>query len=92
MTVPPEQPLPAQQQYQCPSCGAALEFAPGTAGMVCPYCQARLDIAAPAAGSPKHDYPAYAAQPHTAVAELPAFDVTCKNCGSSRQQSAIAAR
>jgi hypothetical protein len=60
--------------------------------MVCPYCQARLDIAVPTAGSLKQDYRVYAAQPHTAVAELPAFEVTCKNCGSTRQQSAIAAR
>jgi uncharacterized protein YbaR (Trm112 family) len=60
--------------------------------MVCPYCQAKLDIVAPQAGSPKHDYAAYTAQPHTAVAQLPAFSLTCKNCGSSQQQSAIAAR
>ncbi|HYO20422.1 MAG TPA: hypothetical protein VES02_17350 [Dermatophilaceae bacterium] len=81
-----------QHQYQCPSCGAALEFAPGTTGMVCPYCQARLDIALPLAGSVKHDYRAYALQPHTVVAELPAFSLTCKNCGSAQQQSAIAGR
>ena len=81
-----------QDQYQCPSCGAALEFAPGTAGMTCPYCQARLDIAPPEAGSPKHDYLAYAGQPHTAVADLPAFNLTCRNCGSGQQQIAIAAR
>jgi len=81
-----------QHQYKCPSCGAALEFAPGTAGMVCPYCQARLDIAVPATGSPKHDYLAYAGQPHTAVAQLPAFNLTCRNCGSAQQQGAIAGR
>jgi len=84
--------LPGQHQYACPSCGAALEFAPGTAGMACPYCQAKLDIAVPQAGSPKHDYFAYAGQPHTAVAQLPAFSLTCRNCGSAQQQSAIAAR
>jgi len=81
-----------QHQYKCPSCGAALEFAPGTAGMVCPYCQARLDIAVPATGSPKHDYLAYAGQPHTAVTQLPAFNLTCRNCGSAQQQGAIAGR
>jgi DNA-directed RNA polymerase subunit RPC12/RpoP len=88
----PRQPHTGQDQYQCPSCGAALEFAPGTAGMVCPYCQARLDIAAPGTGSPKHDYSAYAAHPHTALAQLPLFTLTCGNCGSTQQQSAIAAR
>ena len=81
-----------QHQYKCPSCGASLEFAPGTAAMVCPYCQARLDIALPEAGSAKHDYVAYAGQPHTPVAQLPAFSLSCDNCGSAQQQSAIAAR
>ena len=84
--------LPGQHQYACPSCGAALEFAPGTAGMVCPYCEAKLDIAVPAAGSPKHDYLAYAGQPHTAVTRLPAFELTCRNCGSAQQLTAIAGR
>jgi predicted RNA-binding Zn-ribbon protein involved in translation (DUF1610 family) len=79
-------------QYQCPSCGAALEFAPGTAGMVCPYCQAKLDIAAPAAGSPKHAYAAYAAVPHTAVAELSPFSLTCRSCGNPQQTTAVAGR
>ncbi|MEP7194458.1 MAG: hypothetical protein ABI903_16555 [Actinomycetota bacterium] len=88
----PGEPLAGQHQYKCPSCGAALEFAPGTAGMVCPYCQAKLDIAVPQADSPKHGYLAYAGQPHTAVARLPAFNLTCANCGSTQQQSAIAAR
>jgi len=60
--------------------------------MVCPYCQARLDIAVPATGSPKHDYLAYAGQPHTAVTQLPAFNLTCRNCGSAQQQGAIAGR
>jgi hypothetical protein len=81
-----------QHQYQCPSCGAALQFAPGTAGMVCPYCQAKLDIDLPVAGSPKNDYLTYTGQPHTPVAQLPAFSLTCRNCGSAQQQVAIAGR
>jgi len=84
--------LPGQHQYACASCGAALEFAPGTAGLVCPYCQARLDIAVSEAGSPKHDYGAYAGQPHTPVAELPAFNLACRNCGNTQQVTAIAGR
>ncbi|MBE3075124.1 MAG: hypothetical protein IMZ75_09270, partial [Actinobacteria bacterium] len=90
MTVLPGQGQAGQNQYACPSCGAALEFAPGTAGMVCPYCEATLDIAVPGAGSPKHDYAAYAGQPHMAVTQLPAFNLTCRNCGSAQQQTAIA--
>ena len=60
--------------------------------MVCPYCEAKLDIAVPQAGSPKHDYAAYLAEPHTPVAELPPFDVACRNCGSTQQTTAISGR
>jgi hypothetical protein len=60
--------------------------------MVCPYCQATLDIAVPAAGSPKHDYVAYAGQPRTAATALPEFDLSCRNCGSAQQMTAIAGR
>ena len=41
---PPSAPGPVSHQYACPSCGAALEFQPGTAGLSCPYCKAKLDI------------------------------------------------
>jgi uncharacterized protein YbaR (Trm112 family) len=60
--------------------------------MACPYCQVRLDITAPQAGSPKHDYVAYAGQQRTPVAALPAFDLSCRNCGSAQQMTAIAGR
>ena len=62
-----------QHQYACPSCGAALEVVPGTAGLACPYCGTRLGIAAPEAPSHKQDYVSYAALGHPPVAELPAF-------------------
>ena len=79
-------------QYKCPSCGAALEFAPGAEGMSCPYCKARLNLDGPQAGSPKQDYAAYVAEAHPAVTTLPAFSLTCSNCGSAQQMSAIAGR
>lgn len=92
MSIEPAQGQAGHSQYACPSCGAALEFAPGTAGMACPYCQARLDIDVPQTGSPKHDYLAYASSPHTAVTSLAPFSVTCRNCGSTAQMTAIAGR
>jgi hypothetical protein len=60
--------------------------------MVCPYCQAKLDIAMPETGSPKHDFAAYIAQPHTRVADLPPFSLNCRNCGSAQERTAIAGR
>ena len=85
------QAAPGQHQYACPSCGAALEFRPGTSSMTCPYCghQAVIDAAVE---SGKHDYVAYANAPHTPVTELPPFTVSCRNCGSSQTTTAIAGR
>ena len=87
------------QQYACTGCGAALEFAPGTTGLVCPYCQAQQALSpeqASPAGSTvalgKHDYFAYRALPHTAVAELPAFQLACRGCGSTNSTTAVSAR
>jgi uncharacterized protein YbaR (Trm112 family) len=60
--------------------------------MVCPYCQARLDLDQPDAGTSKLDYVAYAGQRHTPVAQLPAFNLQCRNCGSAQEMTAIAGR
>lgn len=90
MTVLPE--TVGAHQFTCPNCGAALEFAPGTAGMVCPYCAAKLDIAPPTEGSVKLDYVGYANAPHTPVAELAACTLACKNCGSQQTTTALSGR
>jgi hypothetical protein len=81
-----------QHQYACPSCGAALEVVPGTAGLACPYCRTRLGIATPEGAAAKHDYTSYAALAHPPVAELPAFTPTCAGCGSTTELTAIAGR
>ncbi len=81
-----------QHQYACPSCGAALEFAPDTAALSCPYCRTRLGIAAPEVGSRKQDYTSYAASGPPPVAELPAFAPTCAGCGSTQELTAFAGR
>ncbi len=90
--TPVPEPAGTQHQFACPSCGAALEFAPGTAGLTCPYCGATLDIAAPAAGSAKLDFVAYSGKARTPVADLPPFSLSCRNCGSAQQTTAIAGR
>ena len=74
-----------QHQYACPSCGAALEFAPGTAGLACPYCRTRLGIAAPEVGSRKQDYTSYAASGPPPVAELPAFTAAPARAAAARR-------
>jgi Zn finger protein HypA/HybF involved in hydrogenase expression len=81
----------APHQFACSSCGAALEFAPGTSSMVCPYCGARTAIDV-AAASGKQDYVAYASRPHVPVAELPPFTITCRNCGTPTTTTAVSCR
>ncbi len=59
--------------------------------MKCPYCGATVAITT-STDSTKHDYVAYANAPHAAVATLPAFTVSCRNCGSPSTTTAIAGR
>lgn len=79
-----------QKRFPCASCGAALEFAPGTAALVCPYCSSRTTIEA--ARSEKHDYAAYAGMPQPPLAELPPFSVTCAGCGAAQTSTALSGR
>src|SRR5688572_19214468 len=37
-------PPPTQSQFPCKSCGANLQFAPGTTSLQCPYCGAMNEI------------------------------------------------
>ena len=82
------------QQHACTSCGAALEFAPGTAGLRCPYCGAVQPVSAvPAAVADlRRDYRAYAQQPGPPVAQLPPFRLDCRGCGSSTETTAVSSR
>jgi LSD1 subclass zinc finger protein len=77
-------------QFACSSCGAALEFAPGTTSMVCPYCGAQTSIGA--RQSRKNDYAAYAARPHDDLPGLAPFTVRCANCGATDTTTAISSR
>jgi hypothetical protein len=43
-------PAPAGQAYPCPSCGATVEFAPGTDVLRCPYCGHEQPLTPEAAG------------------------------------------
>jgi DNA-directed RNA polymerase subunit RPC12/RpoP len=83
-------PTGQQHQYPCTSCGAALEFKPGTSAMVCPYCGVRTAIAV--GESQKHDYATYAAMPNAALAELAPFSVPCRTCGATQTTTALSSR
>ena len=87
-TVPAPQGRP--HQYPCASCGAALEYVPGTATLVCPYCGSHTAIAV--ARSQKHDFAGYAGATRTALGDLPVFTVECANCGATQTTTALSSR
>lgn len=84
--TPPE----GQHQYSCSSCGAALEFAPGTTALACPYCGARTAITL--VGSLKHDYATYLATAPQSLTGLDPFSLQCGNCGSMQSTTALSSR
>lgn len=83
-------PPPGRHRYTCASCGAGVEFTPGTADLVCPYCGSRTDIRVEP--GEKRDYMAYAARAHPPLEELPAYSLTCPGCGSTYTTTALASR
>ena len=92
--APPPGPAGTQHQFACPSCGAALEFAPGTAGLKCCYCGVTLEIAAPAAGSTKLDFVAYSGKAALGWGSCHRFGCPAATAGapSRRRRSPVAAR
>lgn len=87
-TVPA--PRDRHRQYPCASCGAALEFVPGTATLMCPYCGSRTVVTV--VQGQKHDYAAWAATAQATLAELPPFSVECASCGSMQTTTALSSR
>ena len=92
--APTPGPAGTQHQFACPSCGAALEFAPGTAGLKCPYCGATLEIAAPAAGSTKLNFVAYSGKAALRWGSCHRFACPAATAGAPRRRrrSPVAAR
>ncbi len=78
-TAPPP---PAHRQFPCKNCGANLQFAPGTQGLVCPYCGASNEIAAIAdARVEELDY-AHALRTIPAEELIETIAVRCDTCGA----------
>ncbi|HEY6795403.1 MAG TPA: hypothetical protein VI248_12065 [Kineosporiaceae bacterium] len=87
--VPTSPPTPGAAanplQYPCASCGARVEYAPGTTTLKCPYCGFTQDIAATGAAVTEHDYAAWAALPVKPRARLGQYLLQCRECGAQTQ-------
>jgi Zn finger protein HypA/HybF involved in hydrogenase expression len=74
-----------QREYPCQSCGAKLQFAPGTQALTCPYCNAQQDIAAAAEPVSERSFDQalaqLAMQPASTLA-AGGHEIQCKGCGA----------
>ncbi|BFU46473.1 hypothetical protein [Krasilnikovia sp. MM14-A1004] len=79
-------------QYPCSSCGANVEFAPGTTVLKCPYCGAETPLVPTGARVREHSYAEFAGLPRKPVATLAANTFTCRGCGAVTQSDKISDR
>ncbi len=79
-----EQTVQTVNTLQCRSCGATLQFAPGTHHLTCQYCGAANEIKDVATGPVTPvDYQSFVASMNGGSAAQTARVVSCKNCGAS---------
>lgn len=72
-----------QSQFPCASCGAALEYQPGTAQLNCPYCGNENHIPQSAADIEEIDYRAVLEQQAEASPSSHSATVTCASCNAN---------
>jgi LSD1 subclass zinc finger protein len=68
--------------FHCSSCGARLEYAPGTTSLRCPYCGHVQEVAAITTVIQEHSYDAWAALPPKPRAPAGSYRLTCHRCGA----------
>ncbi|HLL68927.1 MAG TPA: hypothetical protein VK453_24920 [Micromonosporaceae bacterium] len=82
----------AVRAFPCASCGARVEYAPGTDVLRCPYCGYEQKVPAAERAVQEHSYAALAARARKPVASLAAHVFVCRNCGAQTESDAIAER
>jgi DNA-directed RNA polymerase subunit RPC12/RpoP len=87
--APPSSAPPASTRgplsYPCRSCGARIEYSPGTTTLQCPYCGYRQQVAATDAVVAEHSYAQWAGMPTKPRAQLGAHVLKCRACGAETQ-------
>lgn len=79
-----EQTVATVNTLQCSSCGATLQFAPGTHSLKCQYCGAANEIKNVESGPVTPvDYQSFVSAMNGGSAAQQARVVSCKNCGAS---------
>ncbi len=80
----------SSHSYPCQSCGARLEFAPGTNALRCPYCGHMQQLADTGRQVTEHSYDELARLPRKPVASLAANVFACQKCGAKTESDALA--
>ncbi|MEJ2579901.1 MAG: hypothetical protein P8Z68_12555 [Kineosporiaceae bacterium] len=78
--------------FPCASCGARVEFAPGSTMLRCPYCGHEQAIEATSATIEEHDYQTWAANARKPVAQVGAHVYTCTGCGARTESNDLSER
>jgi DNA-directed RNA polymerase subunit RPC12/RpoP len=83
----------AAHAFPCASCGARLEYAPGTDVLRCPYCGHEQKVPeVPGLAVREHAYTELRTMARKPVASLAAHVFVCQKCGAQTESDAIADR
>jgi hypothetical protein len=82
----------AQTQYPCSSCGASVEYAPGTTVLSCPYCGAQTPLQPTGVQVREHAYAEFAQLPRKPIATLAPHVFKCRGCGAVTESDKLSDR
>lgn len=77
------------RRYPCTSCGARLEFAPGTTSLRCPYCGATQEIAGPDREIREHGYTQWLSTRGKPVGHIAEHQFVCTSCGARTESDLL---
>ncbi|HEY3504640.1 MAG TPA: hypothetical protein VGN37_17895 [Actinocatenispora sp.] len=82
-------PTQAQSSYPCESCGARVEFAPGTNVLRCPYCGHQQQIALAQRQVQEHHIEELAHLPRKPVGMIAPHQYVCQKCGARTASASL---
>ena len=76
--------------YPCASCGATVQFAPGTNSLQCPYCGHQQQVAPPQRQVREHSFSELTHKARTPVQSLAPNHFVCQGCGARTEGTELA--
>lgn len=75
-------------EFPCESCGARVEYAPGTHTLQCPYCGHTQAIES-TGKIREHSFDKLIARPRRSPDQMPAYRLVCQGCGAHTESDAL---